>query len=77
MVGRNLRKGLLALRNTKMGGFDLFIVWLKKDYEHGVEYDLSDIEKVGTVLHFCDKESLETTIGTLKSILRMWGDENE
>lgn len=75
MVGHNLRKGLLALRN-KTSGFDLFIVWLKKDYEHGAEYDLSDIEKVDAVLHFCDRESVETTIDTLKSILRMWGGEN-
>lgn len=75
MIGQNLRKGVLALRG-RIGGFDLYIVWLKKDYEHGANYDLSDIEKVDAVLHFCDKKSVETTIDALKNILRMWGNKN-
>lgn len=65
MIGHHLKKGLLVLRNTRMGGFDLVILWLNRDCESGQEYDFSDIKKVDTVLHFCDEESVDQTMNAL------------
>ena len=71
-IGHNLRKGMLAYRNIKNGGFTVMIVWLKKDYSSGAEYDLEDIDKIDTVLHFCDKESMESMVKLLTKILKDW-----
>lgn len=73
MIGKNLKKGILAMR-SKQGGFDMLIVWLdkKKEYESGQEYDLEDVDKVNAILHFCDRESVENTIRALEWILKQW-----
>jgi hypothetical protein len=70
MVGKNLRKGIFAFRDMKMGGYNLCIVWLKRDYASGEKYALEDIDKIDGCLHFCDRESVENTIKVLKWILK-------
>lgn len=77
IVGKNLRKGALAYRNEKMGGYDVAIVWLKKDYKTGEMYEIEDIDKVNGILHFCDRESVEQTIDILKWILKQGIEESE
>ena len=70
VVGKNLRKGIIAYRNPKMGGYDVAILWLKKDYKTGETIEIEDIDKVNGILHFCDRESVELTIDILKWILK-------
>lgn len=68
ILGKELKKGVFCIRNGK--GYDLYIVWLKKEYNHGEKYNMADIDKVDAVIHFCDKESVELTISTLNWILK-------
>lgn len=75
MLGKNLKKGLLAFRNKQMGGFDLYVLWLVKNYPTGKKYNMDDIDSVNAVLHFCDKESVKQTISILKWILKRWEEE--
>ena len=69
ILGHDYSKGLLCIR-SKMGGYDLYIVTLKKEYKTGEQYDFSDVERVHCVLHFCDKSSVEETIKCLQWILK-------
>lgn len=75
MLGHHLRKGIFVSRDTKMGGFNLLIVWLNKDYQSGETYDIADIEAIDTHLHFCDRESVKQTIKSLEWILDHWKEE--
>ena len=75
MLGKNLKKGLLAYRNKQMGGFDLVVLWLKKQYETGAQYKMEDIDKVDAVLHFCDKESVVGAMAVLDWMLEHWEEE--
>lgn len=73
MVGSGMRKGIMAVRgDTRRGGFDLWIVWLRRDYASGESYELGDIENVQAVLHFCDRQSVERTKEALEWILATW-----
>lgn len=75
MVGKNLNKGIMCMRSPKgFGGFDMYITWLdkSKEFESGTEFDLQDIESINAVIHFCDRESVETTIKVLQKVLKMW-----
>ena len=72
MLGKNLRKGVMAYRNMCMSGFDLTVLWLKQDYKTGQKFVLEDIEGLEAVLHFSDRESIEETINVLKWILKQW-----
>lgn len=78
MIGHKLGKGLLIMRSKCPDtGFDMWIVWLnrEKEYKRGESFEMGDIRKVDHVLHFCDKESVETTIKGLQTMLKMWGGE--
>ena len=76
LIGKDLKKGILAMRGKFLKGYDLWIVWLKKHYESGEKYAIEDIDKVNAVLHFCDRESIEQTIKVLKWMLKngLWED---
>lgn len=74
ILGHKYKKGLLGFR-SKMGGYDIFIVSLKKEYQTGENYELKDIDMVHTVLHFCDKSAVEETIKCLKWILKQGIEE--
>ena len=79
MIGKNLKKGIMAVR-SKTGGYEILIVWLNKDkeYERGQVFEKDDISKVNAILHFCDRESVENTINVLNWILKQWKEpENE
>ena len=79
MIGKNLKKGIMAMR-SKTGGYEVLIVWLNKDkeYERGQVYDMEDVSRVNAILHFCDRESVENTINILQWILKQWKEtENE
>ena len=71
MMGHDLHKGLVLSPNKKMGGYDMVIVWLDdtKDIESGDTFETEDIVDVDRVIHFCDKESVRTTIQALEMIL--------
>ena len=77
VVGKNLRKGIIAYRNPQIGGYDVAILWLKKDYKTGETIEIEDIDKVNGILHFCDRESVEQTIDILKWILKHGIEESE
>ena len=75
MIGSGFRKGYIVARNKSLTGFDMWIVWLKKDFQTGESFELNDVEKVDSVLHFCDKKSVRQIIGGLETMLEMWGGE--
>ncbi|MBR6705281.1 MAG: hypothetical protein IKI84_01195 [Clostridia bacterium] len=70
--GGDLRKGLMAMRGEGMGGFDLYIVWLKREFPHGARFEVDDIESVQQVIHFADRETLEITVRMLTDVLKDW-----
>lgn len=70
IIGHRYRTGLLCIRNMSMGGNDLYVVTIKKEYQTGAQYDIADIEHIHAILHFCDKSSVEETIKCLQWILK-------
>lgn len=73
MLGSGLHKGYMIVRSKNLTGFDMYIVWLKREFQTGETFELRDIDKVDSVLHFCDKEAVRQTINGLKKMLKMWG----
>ena len=64
--GGKFKKGLLV------GKRDLWIVWLKHEYASGEHFSRDDVEKIDTILHFCDRPSVENMINALKIMLEHW-----
>lgn len=75
VIGKGMKKGILGMRTRK--GYDVWICSLKRKHETGTKFPITDIEKIDTVLRFADKESVETTIGVLKQILKGWKEVKE
>lgn len=73
--GGNLRKGLMAVRGKGRKGFDLYIVWLKREFPAGERFGPEDIESVQQVIHFTDRKTLERTVWMLTNILNDWKEE--
>lgn len=69
IIGHKYRKGIFCIRSN-MGGYDMYIVTLRSDYQTGEKFDMSEIEQIHTVLHFCDRSAVEQTIGALEWILK-------
>ena len=68
IIGHKYQKGVLCTRSN-MGGYDMYIVTLKREYQTGEKFDMSEIEQIHTVLHFCDRSAVEQTIKALNWIL--------
>jgi len=68
IVGSNLKKGLMCMRVRN--GYELWIVWLKKDFQTGEQFELSDIDKVQSIIHFTDKTAVQNTIDALASMIK-------
>lgn len=68
IVGSNLKKGLMCMRVGN--GYELWIVWLKKDFQTGEQFELSDIDKVQSIIHFTDKTAVQNTIDALASMIK-------
>ena len=79
MLGKNLKKGILLFQDKKMGGMNMLVVWLNRTVESGSNFDMSDIDKVNVVIHFCDKDTLKLTIDTLTRAWKNWkgGDSDD
>ena len=75
--GGNLRKGLMAMPGKDEKGFDLYIVWLKREFPHGARFGIEDIESVQQVIHFTDRKTLERTVWMLTNILKDWKEEGD
>lgn len=77
MIGHKLKKGMIA--HHKGEGFDLVVCWLdkNKEYESGQTFELKDIRKIEAVIHFCDKESVESMKKVLEFILKQWKESKE
>ena len=75
--GGNLRKGLMAVPGKGEKDFDLYIVWLKKEFPHGARFGIDDIESVQQVIHFTDRKTLERTVWMLTNILKDWKEEGD
>lgn len=73
--GGVLKKGLMAVPG-KDKGFDLYIIWLKKEFPHGARFGIEDIESVQQVIHFTDRKTLERTVWMLTNILKDWKEED-
>ena len=69
IIGHKYRKGIFCIRSN-MGGYDMYIVTLRSDHQTGEIFDMSEIEQIHTVLHFCDRSAVEQTIGALEWILK-------
>ena len=76
-LGHNLHKGIVGFPDRKHGGYSVLIVWLKKECKSGEDFAVSDIYKINDHIHFCDIESLETTIDVLNRLLREWKGKEE
>lgn len=72
--GGNLKKGLMAVPGS-VYGFDLYIVWLKREFPPGERFAINDIESVQQVIHFTDRKTLERTVWMLTNILNDWKEE--
>lgn len=75
ILGKHLRKGMMLFPNLKMGGMDLAIVWLKKDMESGETFELSDVEAINAVIHFCDRGTMKMMADTLKKAWEGWEED--
>lgn len=75
IIGKGLKKGIMGFLDRDRQA-NVSIVYLKKQYESGEEFDFKDIEKIQAVLHFCDRESIQNTINILKTLMKsMPGDK--
>lgn len=72
--GGVLKKGMVTAKGEG-SGYELFIVWLKKEFERGTAFELSDIEKVQAHIHFCDRGNVEDLIRVLQQMID-WEDEH-
>lgn len=70
--GGELRKGIVAWEIPNQDACELAIVWLKKEFPHGERFEINDIEKVQTVLHFCNREAVEIMANALNHIMEVW-----
>ena len=68
IVGSNLKKGLMCMRVRN--GYELWIVWLKKEFQTGEQFELEDIDKLQTVIHFTDRQAVQNTIDTLSAMIK-------
>lgn len=77
IIGKGLQKGIACGKPKRYfnTGRDLYIVWLKKRFESGEEFAISDIDKIDTHIHFCDKDSLERMIDVLTKLRDEWDGE--
>ena len=74
--GGNLKKGLIAVPGSGKG-FDLYIVWLKREFPAGERFGTEDIQSVQQVIHFTDRTTLERTVWMLSCILKDWKEEGK
>ena len=77
IIGKNLRKGVMAFQDKKSGGYNFMIVWLKRDIPTGETFETEDIDKVNAVLHFCDRETLQNTVNLMNTVLKETEGEND
>ena len=70
IIGHKFKKGLFAFR--KDGGFNVWIVRLKKQYESGENFNIGDIKSIEAELRFCDRESVQAMVKVLSDILKDW-----
>ena len=73
--GGNLKKGLMAVPGS-VKGFDLYIVWLKREFPAGERFGIEDIQSVQQVIHFTDRKTLERTVRMLTYVLNDWKEED-
>jgi hypothetical protein len=73
--GGNLKKGLMAVPGS-VKGFDLYIVWLKREFPAGEQFGIEDIQSVQQVIHFTDRKTLERTVWMLTCVLKDWKEED-
>ena len=73
--GGNLKKGLMAVPGSGKG-FDLYIVWLKREFPAGERFEIEDIQSVQQVIHFTDRKTLERTVWMLTCVLNDWKEED-
>lgn len=68
IVGSGLKKGLMCMRVK--GGYDMWIVWLKKEFQTGEYFELEDIDKLQAVIHFTDRKAVQNTIDALTAMIK-------
>lgn len=73
--GGKLKKGIIALPGKGRHGFDVIVVWLKKEVPSGEPFNLDDVEKAQSVLHFCDRKAVQIMKKTMDFILENWKEE--
>ena len=73
--GGNLKKGLMAGPGS-VKGFDMYIVWLKREFPAGERFGIEDIQSVQQVIHFADRKTLERTVWMLTCVLNDWKEED-
>jgi hypothetical protein len=75
IISRSTNTGVVIARNPKMGGMDVIIVGLNKEFESGADFALDDIGWVKKTLHFGDREAMQNMIKMLERALEKWEDE--
>ncbi len=77
IIGKGHRKGIFGYVDKGCRAV-VNIVWLKKDIDHGKDFELEDIDKLNATLWFCDRESVDQTITVLEKLREgMVKDEND
>ena len=61
VIGKGIRKGVVALNDIKNGGYNIAVVQLKSNDE---------VDSIETVLHFNDRESLARTVNVMRTLLK-------
>lgn len=61
VIGKGIRKGVVALDDIKNGGYNIAVVRLKSNDE---------VDSIETVLHFNDRDSLVRTVNVMRTLLK-------
>ena len=69
-------KTCVIAKDTKYGGYSLFICWLKGDYKYGEVVKKEDIGKIICHLHFCNFEAAKAFLGAVQTLVDNWEGED-
>ena len=77
IISHNTNTGIMAFPNEKMGGKDIVIVGLNRDFPSGDEFELQDIGWIKAVLHFGDVGSMKIMADILAKDVKIWEGEQD
>ncbi len=70
------RRRIIVYEDMLHGGYSVMMAYLCRPYEDDEKVGVEDIRKVDTLMHFCDKGSVEKMIEVLTNIRDEWGKKD-